>query len=156
MTLKILIAFDESENAMRAAEYVAKSLLPSSEVTLFNVSLNSDALCKMNSPELTPYFTSQQATFCAMEDKKREIVETAMKKARTALIAAGFSPENISFRIETQKKNVAKDIIKEAENGYDMIVLGRKGISGFKDFLIGSTSHKVLNGSADITVMVVH
>ena len=70
MSLKILIAFDESENAMRAVKYVAKSILPSAEIMLLYVSIDNEALCKMNSPELTPYFKSQQSTFCAMEDKK--------------------------------------------------------------------------------------
>ena len=28
----------------------------------------------MNSPELTPYFKSQQQAFCALEDKKKDLV----------------------------------------------------------------------------------
>jgi nucleotide-binding universal stress UspA family protein len=39
---KILIAFDDSENAMRAVDYVARFLAKDSRVTLFSVIIDSD------------------------------------------------------------------------------------------------------------------
>ena len=71
MAKKILIAMDDSDNAARAVELVAKSFATDNTVVLFSVLLDTAALCKMNSPELSPLFRSQQSNFCALEDKKR-------------------------------------------------------------------------------------
>ena len=55
---KVLVALDDSENAARAVEYVSKNFSPDHEVTLFSVIPDTQMLCNMNSPELTPYFLS--------------------------------------------------------------------------------------------------
>jgi nucleotide-binding universal stress UspA family protein len=153
---KILVAFDDSENAMRAVEAIADFFTNDTRVTLFHVAMDTEALCKMNSPELTPYFKSQQSTFCTMEDKKRELVEKAMQTAKTMLLERGFSAENIRLKLENMEKGVARDIIQEAETGYDLIVLGRRGTTGVKEFFFGGTSQKVLNASRDISVLVIN
>ena len=57
---KILVAFDESENAKRAVDYIAQVFPRDAEITLFSVLQDSAAICEMNSPELTPYFESQK------------------------------------------------------------------------------------------------
>jgi nucleotide-binding universal stress UspA family protein len=50
---------------------------------------------------------------------------------------------------------VVRDIINEANSGYDAIVLGRRGLSGIKEFIFGSVSQKVLHLTKDISVIVV-
>ena len=154
MAKKILVALDESENAMKAVEYVARSFTPDHDVTLFHVALDTAAICDMNSPELTPYFTAQQITFCSLEDKKKELVKKAADQARARLIRAGFKDNKISAKIETRKKGIARDILAEAQSGYDTIVMGRRGLSGIAEFFIGSVSQKVLNSAKDISVVL--
>jgi len=51
---------------------------------------------------------------------------------------------------------VARDILKEAGNGYDLIVIGRRGISGIREFFLGSVSQKVFSGAKDISVLIVN
>ncbi|MGD9017247.1 MAG: universal stress protein, partial [Desulfobacterales bacterium] len=60
MSQKILIAMDDSENAMRAVTQVANTFSKDTLVTLFSVLPDTATLCDMNSPELTPLFRSQQ------------------------------------------------------------------------------------------------
>jgi len=155
MSKKILIAFDDSENAQRAVEVVAQTFSRKSKVTLFSVAVDTEALCKMNSPELTPYFKSQQSAFCTMEDKKRELVETALTKAKKVLIDHGFAEDAIQIKHENMDEGVARDIIRESKNNYDIVVIGRRGTSGIKEFFFGSTSQKVLNGIEDVSVFIV-
>ncbi|MBN2032805.1 MAG: universal stress protein [Deltaproteobacteria bacterium] len=154
MAKRILIALDESANAMRAVDYVARSFTPDHEVTLFNVVLNTAAICGMNSPELTPYFTAQQVTFCSLEDKKKDLVKKAMSEGRARLIKAGFQGDKITTKIENRKNGVARDILAEAQSGYDTIVLGRRGLSGVAEFFIGSVSQKVLHNAGRISVVL--
>ncbi len=155
MGQKILIAFDDSENALRAVQYVARTFPPDNHVTLFSVLQDTAALCDMNSPELTPYFKSQQQAFCALEDKKKDLVSTALAKAVEILRQAGFAVENIAIKTEPKKKGIARDIAEEARSGYDLVVLGRHGISSIKDFFLGSISQKVLSLAQESSTLIV-
>jgi nucleotide-binding universal stress UspA family protein len=156
MGLNILVAFDDSENAMRAVEFVAKSFTHDSRVTLLSILQDSIALCDMNSPELTPYFLTQQSAFCALEEKKKEIVNEAMGKARKMLVQNGFIEKYISLKIEKKKNGIARDIINMAQSGFDIIVIGRRGLSGIMEFILGSVSQKVLHYAKDVSVLVVN
>ena len=156
MSKNILIAFDDSANAQRAVETVSVTFAKDSRVTLFSVAMDTEALCKMNSPELTPYFRSQQSAFCTMEDKKKELVETAIQRAKATLVSMDFKKTNINIKHEALKEGVARDIIREAQEGYDVVVIGRRGSSGIKDFFFGSTSQKVLNAAKDVAVFIVN
>jgi nucleotide-binding universal stress UspA family protein len=156
MTKKVLVAIDDSENAMRAVEFIANSFAKDNKITLFNVIPDTATLCEMNSPELTPYFRSQQSSFCLLEEKKRELVNQAVQKARNILMDAGFDKNNITIKSELKKSGVARDIIKEAESGYNVIVMGRRGVSGIKEFILGSVSQKVFNLAKDTSVLVVN
>jgi nucleotide-binding universal stress UspA family protein len=155
MAKKILVAFDDSENAMRAVEFIATSFTKEKEITLFSVLPDTIAICDMNSPSLTPYFISKQSEFCALEDQKKELVDEALQKAKEILLNAGFKENNIIIKAQTKKKGVVRDIISEANSGYDTIVLGRRGLSGIKEFIFGSVSQKVLHLTKDISVIVV-
>jgi nucleotide-binding universal stress UspA family protein len=156
MGKNILVAFDDSDNAMRAVSYLAESFEKDSRITLFSVIPDSASLCQMNSPELTPYFKSQQSSFCLLEDKKKELVETALKKAKSMLVDAGFDPSNITLKLHTKTRGVARDIVDESESGYDLLVIGRRGISGIKEFFMGSISQKVFSLAKSISVLIVN
>jgi nucleotide-binding universal stress UspA family protein len=155
MSHNILIAFDDSQSALRAVELVASQFKNDNRVTLFSVTMDTAALCKMNSPELTPYFKSEQNSFCLLEDKKKDLVGEALIKAKDMLKQAGFSDDQIQIKVQTQKSSVAKDILDEAEPDYDIIVMGRNGKSGVKEFFLGSTPLKVFNHAKDISLLVV-
>jgi nucleotide-binding universal stress UspA family protein len=145
---KILVAFDDSENAMRAVDYIASSFSKDHQITLCSIIPDTASICDMNSPSLIPYFQERQASFCVLEDQKREAVSDAMLKA-------GFQEQNIVTKVQTKDKGVARDIIMEANSGYDTIVVGRRGHSGVKEFLLGSISQKILHLARDTSVIVV-
>ncbi|MCD6224462.1 MAG: universal stress protein [Deltaproteobacteria bacterium] len=155
MTNRLLVAFDDSENAMRAVEFITKYFTADHKITLFNVLPDSAVLCAMNSPELTPYFLSQKSSFCILEDKKKELINEAMQKAEKKLISAGFDKKNVKMKIKNRRIGIARDLITEAQSGYDVVVLGRRGLSGIKEFLIGSVSQKVLHSVKGVSVMIV-
>jgi nucleotide-binding universal stress UspA family protein len=153
--LKVLVALDNSENAARAAEYLSKHFTPDHQVTLFSVLPDTQAICNLESPELTPYFLSQRNVFCSLEDKKKELVEAAVDRAKGLLLKAGFKKEKITVKIQAKKKGIARDIVAEAESGYDTIVIGRRGLSGIKEFVMGSVSQKVLHSVKDVSIVIV-
>jgi nucleotide-binding universal stress UspA family protein len=155
MGTKILVALDDSENAMRAVQFIAKNFTLDHEITLFSVLMDTPAICDLQSPELTPYFVSQQKALCAMSDRKRELLASSQEKARAVLREAGFPETGITARIQVRKRGVARDIIDEARSGYPIVVLGRRGLSSIGEFLLGSVSQKVLHGCKDATILLV-
>ncbi|MBW1774348.1 MAG: universal stress protein, partial [Deltaproteobacteria bacterium] len=89
------------------------------------------------------------------EKAAREVGET-MKKAKAMLLEAGIPEEQISKRVVQGSRSPADDIIKEAkEKGYGTIVMGRRGISGFKEFVFGSVTKRILNQAAGFVVWIV-
>jgi len=155
MGQKILVAFDDSENAMRAVEFITKSFTTDHRITLFSVILDTATICDMDNPSLTPYFMAQKGAFCSVEDQKRTLVNEALQKAKELLIKAGFEEEHIVIKVETKKKGVARGIIDEAASGYDAVVMGRRGLSGLKEFFLGSVSQKVLQSAKAVSVLLV-
>lgn len=155
MGKNVLIAFDDSENAMRAVNFAAQHFGRDENITLFSVLEDSQSLCEMNSPELTPYFRSEQQAFCSLEDKKRELIETAIESARQCLINSGFDSDRVKVKTQKRTASVAKDIIAEAGAGYDVVVIGKLGVSGLQDFLFGSVAQKVIHGVKNAAVVTV-
>jgi len=155
MAQKILIALDDSENALRAVEYVAGNFHNHASITLFSVLSDTASLCDMNSPELTPLFKSQQSSFCQLEDKKRSLVKSACEKGKQILCDAGWDPAYVITKVQPKRKGVARDIVQEASQGYDLIVIGKHGVSGIRDFFLGSISQKVLQLARDTSVLII-
>lgn len=156
MAKDILIAFDDSENAMRAVDYVGEHLPSDSKVVLFNVVPDTETLCTMQSPELTTYFLEQQSAFRILENKKKELLNAALKKARLRLIDYGFDNDNITTKSQKRVRGIARDIINEAnDKPYDLVVLGKRGMSGIKEFFLGSISIKVVHGVKRSSVLLV-
>ena len=156
MAKKILIAFDDSENAMRGVQYVADTHRTESKVTLFGVIPDTADICQMDSKELIPYFKSQRTAFCTLEDKKKELLTAAMEKAKRLLIDAGFDESAIDAKITVKKSGIARDIVNEANAGYDVVVIGRRGVSGIKELFLGSISQKVLSLAKDISICIIN
>ena len=101
---KVLVALDDSDNAARAVEYVSKNFSADHEVTLFSVIPDTQMLCNIDSPELTPYFQSQRNVFCSLEDKKKELIEAAANRAKDVLLKAGFKKEKIAVKVRPRRK----------------------------------------------------
>lgn len=155
MEKKILVALDDSENALRAVEFVSRTFSPDHEITLFSVLQDMTALYEHYSPELTPYFLTQRDAFTSLDNKKKDLVEDAAERAKELLLKAGFEEKNIILKIEEQKKGIARDIINEADSGYEAIVMGRRGLSSITGFILGSVSQKVLHSAKNISIVVV-
>ena len=156
MAEKILVAVDESKHSMNAVKYVAKCMQPTASVTLFSVIPPPSAACGLDSPALVPLFKEHRQTFCAMEDTKKDSVKSFMEKAKRVLVGSGFSSQNVATKIRKKKTGIARDILKEARQGkYDTLVIGRRGLTGIKQFVFGSVSNKLVQQATDVSVVVV-
>jgi nucleotide-binding universal stress UspA family protein len=156
MAKKVLIAFDDSENAFRGVKYVAETFKTDTEITLFGVVPDTADICQMDSKELIPYFKSQKSAFCTLEEKKKDLLSQAMQNAKKTLVESGFDESKIITKIIPKKSGIARDIVTESKEGYDSIVIGRRGLSGIKEMFLGSISQKVISLAKDASICIIN
>ncbi len=155
MAKKLLVAFDDSENASRGVSFIADYFSRDVDVTLLSVVPDTAAVCNMNSPSLTPYFRDKQGAFCTIEDMKKQLLKDSLVSARDKLEAAGFEKERINTKVVSEDKGVARTIIREAGSGYDTLLIGQKGHSALEEFFMGSITYKVINSVRNINIVLV-
>ncbi len=157
MEEKILVALDDSPSARRTVEFMTRILTPDQKnIVLFSVVPDMAALCDMNSPELTPYFLSQNYNLMEIKEQKRRALLSVLETAKNVLTESGFEEGQLQIKIQDKKRGIARDIIDEACSGYTLVVMGRRGLSGVEEFLLGSVSQKVLHTVKDISVLIVN
>ncbi|MBW2107766.1 MAG: universal stress protein [Deltaproteobacteria bacterium] len=156
MAKRFLVALDKSNNSLRAVKFVATTISPEATVTLISIVSDPAAACELRGPSLASVFTENMKTFCVIEDAKKAALEGFLEEAKKTLIKAGFAPKNVAVRIRKQKAGVARDILSEAKRGkYDAVVVGRRGVSGVRQFVFGSVSNKIVNRAEKVSVIVV-
>ncbi|KIX13909.1 universal stress protein [Dethiosulfatarculus sandiegensis] len=152
---KIMVAMDRSEEAQKAVKYVASMVSPeNTQVVLLHV-LKANPW-RLWGLKKDPAFAEDVKNGLAdWEKQKKKAMNNAMEQALASLTSQGFSPDNVEFITLEGGEGVARDIIEEAKNGYDAVVVGRTGTSQLKDLVLGSTSMKLVNKLHKIPVWVV-
>ncbi|MDH3796990.1 MAG: universal stress protein [Desulfobacterales bacterium] len=147
----ILLAVDNSENAIRAVEHAGYMLSGSDvSVTVFH---SKRDLRRFVPKEVLQEFPGVEKFW---QRKAGDLVAPYMKKAREMLIEAGLAENQISVKLVDGSHSAARDILEEAEeNGIGTIVLGKKGHSAVADYSMGSITKKVLDGASDMAVCIV-
>jgi nucleotide-binding universal stress UspA family protein len=148
---RVLIAIDNSENAIRAVDHAGFMLSGTdSHVTLFHTMRHLRRFVPLEVLEEAPELEE------LWKSKAGQEIEPYMKKAKEILLKAGLSENQISTRVAEGSRSAASDILEEARlKGYGTIVLGRRGLSGVKEFFMGSVTSKVLQDAAGLAVWIV-
>lgn len=151
---KILVAVDGSEHSLEAVRYVSGVLHPErGQVVLFHVMTNvPESFWDIKSEQDYQY---RIVDVRAWEDEQKRIIGEFMDRARLLLHQAGFSDESVVVKVQPRKVGVARDIVAESTNGYDAVVMGRKGLSELKDLIFGSITNKIIEQVAHLPVWVV-
>lgn len=158
MKNNILIALDASDSSQNIIDRVAKLLAKDVKATLFHVlpkapsaSIRSEAFLRDHSPT----FGESVGQHMEWIKQTKQAIEEIMEKAKRTLTQAGFDPERISIKIVEGKEGVARDILEEVRRGkYHTIVMGRRGLSGVQQFLMGSVSSKVIQHAKNCGVWI--
>ena len=139
---KILVPIDGSENSIKAlmkAQEIGK--LANSDITILFV---------VNDLKNHPYAIDRTH----LEQLRKDINEQSneiVHKAKTHF-AADY-PGRVDTLVRTG--NVETEILEVSmSGGYDLIVIGSRGLGRFAKTMLGSTSHKVLN-NAEIPVLLI-
>ena len=136
----VLIALDNSENALRAVDHAAFMLSGTDgPVTLFYSKRN---LMRFFSSEAVDAGSGLESIWQSAAGRE---IAPYMQKAKEMLITAGLDESQISNRVVDGGRSAAADIL-EAARRFDCgtIVMGRRGSTDVKEYTLGSVSRKVL------------
>jgi len=144
----ILVAMDRSEGAMHAVDFVGELMGGHDfKVTLLHVIRNGEKLKPGASDKPLP------AEDIQTEEKKIQMV---FDEAKRRLIDYGFKSEHVTHKVIAGVSSRPRAIVQEAEQGgYSPIVIGRRGLSKFQEFFMGSVSNQVIQLGVEQAVWVV-
>jgi nucleotide-binding universal stress UspA family protein len=140
MLSKILVPVDGSENSLRALDhaiYLAKKT--GADITAMNVIENPPTVYVESQKLLNELLAKFRAESAKVLDMCKQIAEKSDVKIET-VIGEGDAASNIVGYAQKQ--------------GFDTIIIGRRGLGRFKEMVLGSVSNKVLH-HAKCSVMIV-
>ena len=154
MQKELMIAVDDSRHSKIAVRY-ATNLYPSIRDVKFTVMHVQPTI----SQYLLDEAKNKPQAYAELEKLNRKNAESAqllLEKYKTQMVAAGVAEENLQLKTQPRLLGVAKDILEASMAGrFDALILGRRGLSGLQDMLIGSVSANIVNNSEDTPIWLV-
>lgn len=150
---KILVALDGSERSLLTVKSLTK--LPAfrkHRIVLFHVF--SGIPESYYDLEREPKSVKTIKFARAWESEQKKTIEAFMQKSQQVLLHSGFPTENVKVKIHHRKKGISRDIIREAREGYDMVVTRRRGMGRIQGLILGSVSMKLLHGMTFIPLLL--
>ncbi|MDL2274940.1 universal stress protein [Desulfosarcina sp. OttesenSCG-928-G10] len=154
MEKKILIAVDDSRHSENAVRYVAglHGTVQQLKYVLFHVE-----------PTISFYLQEEAKTKPAASAELQTVMRKSHEAARAMLdryvsvmVSLGVSGDNIQTVSLPRKFGAGKDVLEYGTAMvYDAIVIGRRGLSGMTEMLMGSVSADIVNNSQLVPVWLV-
>ncbi len=155
----MLIAIDDSRNAMKAVEYVAAQCRGTQDlqIGLVHVLPNLPAIFWDEGHILSDNEKEERKRVVdKWLDDRRTKMEPVFKKAADVLKEAGIAAGQIQTKSISDSTDVAESILEEArDGGYQTIVVGRRGVSEGKRLLLGSVTSKIITQGSGLAVTIV-
>lgn len=146
MYRKILVPFDNSSQALSAVQHAIKlAMVSRATVTLLHVIQD------------IPIF-SDARTEDRIGMSRNAIVHESKTKAQAMLdrLKESLSEHDVKIDIAIAMGNPSREICKKAKiEGYDVVVMGSRGLGKIPGLLMGSVSNRVCR-NASCPVIVIH
>ena len=158
----LLVTVVGAEISSRVVEHTIRyfSHLKESKFTLFHVipplapelhtSSYWEIMRDMSGEEQQENMAQRMAEYL---DKAKSIAQEGKER----LISAGIPEENVVVKFQSQKQGIARDILKELEEGnHGILLLGRKGVKDISQFGLGSKANKLVHTAHALMVCLVN
>ena len=151
---KILIAVDGSEQSLNAIRYAAGIFSPqNTHIVLFHIQAKiSELFADLGA---YPHYKRRMTGLKRWATDQRTEVLSTMESAVVYFKQKGFPESAITIKTPTRSLGVTDDIVKETYNDYQAVVVGRTGVSRFKDWVFKSTAMKLVPKIKHIPIIVV-
>ncbi|MBF0344666.1 MAG: universal stress protein [Nitrospirae bacterium] len=145
---RLLIAVDDNEQSLRAVQFVGELLggLPGFNVIICHVAILLEDDAFVSEEESKEWINH------LMEERHKMV-----QSFSNMLIQAGFAEEAVSTIVVLNREpTLAECIVKEQrKSGACIIVVGRRGLSKKEEFILGSTTSKLIHISRNCAVWVI-
>jgi nucleotide-binding universal stress UspA family protein len=150
--MKILVAYDGSEPSKHALNQgISLAQLTESELTI--LSIVPRVMMPVYSDEDlggVPMTTAQEIT--EFHERVKEAYDKSLKEAADDITE---TYPDLKVNIKLLEGRPSSTIVEQAENdGFDLIVIGSRGIGGITGWILGSTSRRVVE-SCTVPILVV-
>ncbi len=147
----VLVAMDTSENALRAVDHAAFILSGTACPIILYYSKRN--LMRFFSREVLEPLAGLESKWKSAAERE---IAPYMLKAKDMLIKAGLKEAQITVRVDDGSHSAAADILKAVDRlGCGTIVMGRQGVTGAKDYSLGTVCRKVLQDCKDTALWLV-
>jgi len=150
---RILVAIYGSARSFAASVYLGKMLSKQAEIVLFHVMAEAPEAFKDVSAD--PLTEKENYPLSVWKTSQDETIHEFMTTASDILIASGFPQKAIEVKTQAMRSGVARDILNESQQNYDMLVVGRTGISNIENITLGSVASKLVDVVAHPTLIIV-
>ncbi len=150
----VLVAVDGSEQSFEAVRYVSRLFGPGqARFTLLHViDRVPDVYWDLHTELETGY---EGVGVLQWRSEKQRYMERFFEQCRGLFDEAGHPAGSAGGKLQEKKVGIARDIAEEARNGYDALVVGRKGLNPLKDALFGGVANKLVGRPLHLPVWVV-
>ena len=150
---RILMALDGSERSLDTVRHIARFRpFQHMDIVLFHVFSNVPE-CYYDLEKV--HKAVKVATpMRAWEAEQKKRIQAYMQGAKQILQHHGFADEHIQVVIRKRKRGIARDIIREAQNGYDAVIIRRRGLGAVRSIVIGSVATKLIEKLTFIPVLI--
>jgi nucleotide-binding universal stress UspA family protein len=139
---KVLVAVDGSEQTQGLVDYLSGMISARhTELVLFHV------MPKAPEPfldwEKDPSSLANTKHLTKWEFEREKQVRDLMRDIRRRLTGIGIPEYSIMISIRKVKEGIARDLLQEAQRGYDAILVGRSGFGSAGPHVLGSVAAKM-------------
>lgn len=154
ITEKILVPVDGSDRSLKTVRYIARlDPFVGMRIVLFHV-FNSVPESYWDL-EKDPRSTSTVRQVRSWESQQKKNIQIFMERSRQLLMKAAFPADGVEIKVLNRKKGIARDIIREACNGYDAVVTRRRGMTGLRGIVLGSVATKLIEKLSFLPLILV-
>lgn len=152
---KLLIAIDGSPHSLKAVSYVAQNCAAVNPriYLMYVISTAPEAFWDF---EKGGFFKRKmRAKYTEWKKNEERAAEAFLAEARKLMLQANFKEEDVTIIHRERLTGIAHDIISESSEGYDALILGRRGFGKMEDLFPGSVSYKIAQGVEKTPVWVI-
>lgn len=134
--VKVLLASDGSENALRAAQFVGRLVRDTKDAEVTIVYVMPPSAIRDGEGHPGPF--TPDVPLDAMIRHAAEPIWTATQEA--------MGPVDARVDVQFAVGDPADEIVRLADwDHYDLIVVGRRGLGSLKEIVLGSVSHRLVH-----------
>ena len=150
----VMVSVDGSTQAFDTVRYVAATVPPETvRIVLFHIMTKvPESFLDL---QRQPTYRYRIADIKEWELQQEKAIQDFMEQACEVLNAAGIPKKSVAVRIEERKVGIARDIITESQTGYHTVVVGRRGVSELKDFVLGSIANKLVEKLGHVPLWII-